>query len=529
MSQRAVRGFVLGVLCALPFAVGAAFAAGTPRPTGLTPAEIDALVTRSMRTFDVPGVAVGIVRDGRLIFAKGYGVRTQGGHEPVDADTIFAIGSNTKAFTTAALALLVDEGKLRWDDKVTDILPDFQLHDPWVTREFTVRDLLTHRSGLGLGAGDLLFVPSTDFSRKEVIHALRFLKPQTSFRSEFAYDNLLYMVAGELIPPLTGLSWERFVETRLLAPLGMTGCAAGAAGVPADHLASPHAVVDGVVTVVKPLDVSVAAPAGAIHCSVAGMARWMNLQLAEGKLPDGHALFSADRSHEMWTPQTLLPVSRRAEALTHTHFSTYALGWGIEDFDGYRHISHNGGVSGMVTHVSLLPELGLGVVVLTNQESPGPIVAIPNAILESYASTERHDWVTLIAEQLKAVAEHFRAEDAARAPPAANVTLSPADRAAFAGTYADAWRGVATVSEADGTLRLVFSRTDGLRGPLQAVGPDLFIVHWEDRSAHADAYVRFSRDYAGRPTGFTMQAVSDETDFSYDFQDLDFHRTPATP
>jgi len=528
-----LKDLVLGVVgIGLAIAACTAGAATATAPKPMTPAQIDVLVNQAMQAFHVPGISVGIVKDGKLIFARGYGVRTVGSNDPVDADTVFAIGSNTKAFTTAALSILVDEGKLHWEDKVIDLLPGFQLMDPWVTREFTVRDLLTHRSGLGLGAGDLMFVPETDFSRAEVIHALRYLKPVTSFRSEFAYDNLLYMVAGELIPAVTGQSWEHFVDTRLIGPLGMTGCASGPEALPASvKLASPHSLIDGVVRTVKPLDLKVAAPAGAIHCNISGMARWVSTQLAGGKMPDGGQLFSAARHEEMWTPQTLIPIGGPRAAMTRTHFEAYALGWGLNDFYGYERVSHNGGVLGMVTHVSLMPELGLGVVVLTNQEDPGPLMTIADQILESYATSERHDWVALTKAYLDQAAASLLASEAQQTPKVAEVQPDAATRATYVGAYADAWRGVATVSESDGALRLTFSRTKGLTGKMVAVGPELFIVNWDDRALHADAYVRFRRDYAGAPESFTMHAVSATTDFSFDFHDLDFHRVkePATP
>ena len=232
---------------------------------------------------------------------------------------------------------------------------------------------------------------------------------------------------------------------------------------------------------------------------------------------------SAERQQEMWTPYTLIPVGGARAAMTHTHFQTYGLGWGLQDYFGYRRISHNGGVLGMVTHVSMVPELGLGVVVLTNQEDPGPLVTIADQILESYATTERHDWITLVKQQMDAGAAALeKAESEGTPKPIAQPDA--AARAAFAGRYADAWRGEASVSDANGALRLVFSRTDGLKGNMEQVGSDLFIVHWDDRSLHADAYVRFRRDYAGAPDAFTMKAVSAQTDFSFDFHDLDFHR-----
>ncbi|MFM7784130.1 MAG: serine hydrolase domain-containing protein, partial [Gammaproteobacteria bacterium] len=201
--SRRVLHALLGVVA---FTVSAAASSATPA-RGLTPAQIDRLVERTMAAYPIPGIAVGVVAGGELVYAKGFGVRARSGAERVDADTLFGIGSNTKAFTAAALALLVDEGKLTWDDRVIDHLPDFRMWDPWVTREFTIRDLLTHRSGLNMGAGDLMFVPKTDFTRAEIIRALRHLKPVSSFRSEFAYDNLLYAVAGEIVPAVNGKSW----------------------------------------------------------------------------------------------------------------------------------------------------------------------------------------------------------------------------------------------------------------------------------------------------------------------------------
>src|SRR5882757_1508130 len=212
-------------------------------------ADIDRLATRTLKEFSVPGLAVGIVKDGKVVLAKGYGVREQGETAAVDANTVFAIGSNTKAFTTAALAILVDEGKIHWDDRVIDYLPDFRMWDPYVTREFRIRDLLSHRSGLGTGAGDLMFVTTTDFTRNDLLHALRYLKPVSSFRSRFAYDNLLYVIAGQLIPVVTGQTWEDFVTARILKPLHMDDCAVVDTRL-ADrsNMAAPHVIVDGKVT-----------------------------------------------------------------------------------------------------------------------------------------------------------------------------------------------------------------------------------------------------------------------------------------
>jgi CubicO group peptidase (beta-lactamase class C family) len=488
----------------------------------LSPAEIDRLVSRTMAAFSVPGVAVGIVKDGKLVFAKGYGVRELAHPERVDADTRFAIGSNTKAFTTAALAILVDEGKLHWDGRVIDYLPDFRMADPYVTREFTVRDLLTHRSGLGLGAGDLLFVTNTDFTRQDVVRALRHLKPVTSFRSQFAYDNLLYVVAGEVIVVASGKSWEDFVSTRLLQPLGMADCAVSVERLrDKTNIAAPHSLVEGKLTTVAPLGLALVAPAGAIQCSINGMAKWVNAQLAHGKAADGTTVFSAAQSEEMWTPQTILPSRGKEAELTRAHFAAYGLGWGLQDFDGYKRVSHNGGVPGMVTHVSMIPELNLGVVVLTNQQEDLALTVIASQILEAYAGAPSHDWVALASAANAKRAEAISKADQAIAPSAAVTSF---DLGPYAGRFADPWRGGADITRDGKGLRLTFSHTKDLSGALVPLTPSVFVVHWDDRSLNADAYLRFNTELNGKVVGFTMQPVSASTDFSFDFQDLEFSR-----
>ena len=309
------------VACAVCLWCGPA-AAATPAtlPAGAQPADIDRLAARIQQQFHVPGMAVAIVRDDQVVLAKGYGVREIGKPAAVDAATLFGIGSNTKAFTVAALAILVDEGKLSWDDKVIDRLPGFRLADPYVTRELTVRDLLTHRSGLGMGSGDLMLFPASDFTRAEIIHNLRYLTPASSFRSKFAYDNLLYIVAGELIPAVTGESWEHFVQTRILDRIG-GGCVATLGMVGANrNVANPHVVIDGKLTAVAPDPSTAYDPAGSIQCSANGMAAWARVQLSGGVLPDGSRLFSEARHTEMWTPQMVVSPLSDSAVMTRTRF-----------------------------------------------------------------------------------------------------------------------------------------------------------------------------------------------------------------
>ncbi|HEY0597883.1 serine hydrolase [Sphingopyxis sp.] len=492
---------------------------------GIAAGRIDATVSRAMAAFDVPGMAVAIVKDGKLVHAKGYGVREAGKAEPVTPDTIFQIGSNTKAFTAAALAILVDEGKLKWDDRVIDHLPDFRMYDPYVTREFTIRDLLTHRSGLGPGAGDLMFVPATDMSRTEIMRGLRHLRPVSSFRSQYDYDNLLYVVAGEVVASASGRSWEDFIETRIMAPLGMTRCTASLGRVrDRSDVASPHVVIDGKAKPVAAVNMDVIGSAGTINCSLADMTRWLSTQLGEGRGPGGLRLFSPERSAEMWTMNVVTPPSPALDGLLRTHFSGYALGWGVSDSFGFKRVAHTGGVIGTVTSVAMIPELKLGVLVFTNQESGAAMQAVSNQILDAYIGAPQRDWVEIAsayAAGKAAEADATEKDVAARLAAAAAPTL-PLD--AYAGTFRDPWRGDAVVRREGGRLILKISRTASLEAELQPYSGNIFVARWVDRSINADAFVRFEQGFDGSVSGMKLQAISPATDFSFDFQDLAFER-----
>ena len=526
-------GTVLALWGLLSCALGATLAMpalgrspdGPLLPPGARPLDLDRLAARVQQTFDVPGMAVAIVKDGKVLFAKGYGVRAAGKPEAVDAGTLFGIGSNTKAFTVAALAMLVDEGKLSWDDKVIDRLPGFRLYDPYVTRELTVRDLLTHRSGLGLGSGDLMLFPASDFTRSEVIHNLRYLPPASSFRSKYAYDNLLYIAAGELIPAITGVSWETFVQTRILDRIG-GGCVATLSMASANpDVAQPHVVVDGHITAVAPDRSTAYDPAGSIQCSANGMAAWARAQLADGRLPDGRRLFTADRHREMWTPQTIVPVSADAADTTRTHFRDYGLGWFIEDYQGALRVTHTGGLIGMVSYVSLLPEQHLGVIVLTNQQSGAAMSAMTQTLLDRFVGGGSRDWVAYwLAKTAEQTAKGAAADRAAEAAVDAAGGKAAFPLQDYVGVYHDRWRGDATVERQGDRLRLVFSRTSDMRGDMRPMKGNVFAVRWDDRALKADALVNFRTDFSGAVSGMTLSPLSPTTDFSFDYQDLDFAR-----
>jgi CubicO group peptidase (beta-lactamase class C family) len=489
---------------------------------------VDRVAESARKEFDVPGIAVAIVKDGNVVLTKGYGVRKMGDPVPVTPQTLFRIASNTKAFTAAALATLVDDKRIRWDDPVIQHMPAFQMYDPYVTREMTIRDLLTHRSGMGLGAGDLMFFPPSDLSREEIIRRLRFIKPATSFRSAYAYDNLLYLVAGQIIPAVTGKSWDDFVRDRIFAPVGMTNSFTTMdAWLSAKDVATPHSKLSGKLETLPQEDVDNTAPAGSIASCVADLAKWMNLQLAGGTAGKTK-IFSADRGREMWSPQTILPIGEpgkddpAAFAQIRPNFSAYGLGWSLRDYRGKKLVAHNGGLSGFVSRTALIPEIKLGVVVLTNQEEDGAFSSIVNTVLDHYLGAPEVDWVaaySAAAKKTRAEGEETvkKASGARRTETHPSLAL-----ASYAGRYRDAWYGDVRIEEDHGKLYIFFTHSPDLAGELEHWQYDTFVARWQKRSMNADAYVTFTLSPDGKIDEMRMKAVSPLTDFSFDFQDLLF-------
>jgi len=487
------------------------------------PADLDSYVANSMRTFEVPGMAVAIVKDGKIVLAKGYGVRKLGDPTPADERTMFGIGSNTKAFTTAALATLVDAGKLSWDDPVYQRLPGFVMYDPYVSHEMTIRDLLTHRSGMGLGEGDLLFWPQSTYTREEIIYKLRFMKPASSFRSRFAYDNLLYMTAGQIIPAVTGVSWDDYIRQHIFAALDMSHSnVSNAAFKPGDDYAFPHSRVDGKLQVIRFEVLDNAGPAGSINSCAADMAKWVQLQLNRGKFVDHDGrLFSEQQSKEMWSPQTILPIGDPPSPLTglKANFADYAFGWGLRDYHGRKLVGHTGGVAGFVSRVMLVPEENLGVVVLTNAEEGGAFDSILYHVLDHYFGLPPTDWIAAFKSvrdtQEKDAAEVMKKAEGTRA--ADSKPSLPLEK--YAGNYTDAWYGPIAIRGENGTLVITFAHTPSMIGDLQHWQYDTFKAHWRDRTIE-DAFVTFSLKPDGSIDSARMAAVSPLADFSFDYQDL---------
>jgi CubicO group peptidase (beta-lactamase class C family) len=530
LRSGALRSFVLGALTLgallLPHQAPAA-----------PPAGLDQHIETLRKQLGVPGMAVTIVENDSVIFAKGFGVRALGKPDKVDADTLFQTGSTGKAFTVAALGILVDQGKLSWDDKVTDRLPGFQMYDPWVTREMTIRDLLVHRSGLGLGEGDLLFVPRTNLTRAESVRRLRYLKPATSFRSGFAYDNVLYMVAGQLIEAVTGETWEKYVAEHVLKPAGMLHSTTGEESrLATEDRAQPHARMNGGLRGAGDQELldehdglgRTAAPAGGMAVSSNDMARWLLIQLHDGELP-GHSgrLFSEAAHKEMWNPLVPQPIHARSEPLKLTvpTFSDYALGWEIEDYRGTKIVWHGGAVFGFLTTVVLIPEKHVGFAIEINSEDRAMLLGLMYELLDHYLGLPRTDWTARFnTDWQHQVAEAVKAQSQQTAKPAAVGPSLPLER--YTGVYHDPWYGNIEIGMADGHLTIDFKSTPRMSGPLEHWQYDSFRTQLTDKSIEP-AYVIFNLDADGRIERITLKPVSPLADFSYDYQDLEFKPASA--
>lgn len=504
-------------------------------PTGAAPpADLDEHAGRAMRTFEVPGMAVAIV-EGDQTFSKGYGVRRFGKAGRVDEHSLFSLASNTKAFTAAAAAILVREGKLDWDDPVIDWLPGFRMYDPWVTRELTLRDVLAHRSGLGETTGELLYFPATDFSRSEILHRVRYLKPATSLRSQFAYSNIGFVVAGEVVASAAGQSWESFVQQRLFNPLGMRDSVVSfkdlkERGLTKANFAWPHVRIGGPsrwqgdVRPVDPIadDDNVAA-AGAIYASAADMTRWMRLQLDQGLVrSSGKRLYGVREAKEMWTPQIMIPgeTATGPLALTVPSEESYALGWRVKDYRGHKIIAHSGSSVGTKVAAAFLPERKIGVWVMVNSDDGGARWATFYHLLDHYLGLPPVDWVANYREVADTmIAKALQSQKAAAIP-----TTEPGRPAVdYVGTYCDPAYGTITVDQVEGAARLRFDRTPGMISRLRHVRLDSFRTDFP-KKWFEDAYVNFARNADGSIREVNLRSVYGEQS---NYSDLDFRPLTA--
>jgi CubicO group peptidase (beta-lactamase class C family) len=518
--------------------MGAALLLAAQLAGAAPPAGLDAHVEKLLQAFDAPGFALAVVEDGETVHARGYGVRRLGEKARADAHTLFPIGSCTKAFVSAALAILVDEGKLAWDDRVIDRLPGFRMHDPFATAEMTVRDLLVHNSGLALGAGDLLWLGGSDYTRKELVARLRHIRPARSFRSGYAYDNVLYVVAGQLVEEISGMSWEDFTARRILAPLGMKDTVVPTAdALRVRNRAALHARISGELRGLGPqsvlpdrssaTDAANVAPAGSIHSSAADMAKWMKVQLARGALPGGKRLYSEKQATEMWTGVTIEPPDRYPAVLDarKPQFNLYALGWSVEDYRGHKVVTHTGGVFGGAAIVMLLPEKNVGIAAMVNSEDGATRRAIVYHLLDHYLGLPPQDWIGMYQAALEQIyAGGLKALRQLPPEPGSGPGPSlPLEK--YAGKYRDEWYGTATIRHDGNALHLQFDRTPALRSVLEHVRHDTFRTRFADRNLE-DAYLTFALKPDGAIDQVRLKAVSPLADFSFNYHDLLFRPEP---
>lgn len=487
--------------------------------------KLDELIQNTLKTFDVPGISVGIIKDGKMVYAKGFGVSSLTTKQKMDENTLVGIASNSKGFTATALAILADEGKLNFDDKVTKFIPEFQMYDAYVSQEVTIKDLITHRAGLGLGQGDLMFFPEGgSLTVNDIIHNVRYLKPKNSFRSTLDYNNIMFIVAGEVIHRVSGLSWAEFIEQKILKPVGMTssfGSYSRAKAAKVSNIIDAHAPVDGKVIQVPHDWNETANAAGGILSNIKDMTIWAEFLMNGFTTKDGKKLVSDKQIQQLWNLQISTPVALKNSY--DSNFGGYGLGWFLTDVKGHKQIYHTGGLIGTVTQFTLIPDMKLGIVVLTNQQSGAAFSTITNTVKDSYLGIADRNWLKTYGERMEKMNAGFEKE---KKEVFAKSELFPKDKMLqpkpeqFTGTYKDDWFGEVMISQEGKTYRIFCKNSPRLKGELLPFSNNTFIAKWDDRSYDADAFVIFNYDENGKAQSAKIKPISDVTDFSFDFDDL---------
>jgi CubicO group peptidase (beta-lactamase class C family) len=534
LSRRQALSSVAGL--GVASAPGLAWARDAAADNAALAEAVDAYVKRAMAAFpDQPAVSIGLVKDGQTLLTRGYGVRRQGHAERADEHTLFAIASNTKSVTAAALAILVDEGRVKWDEPVRTYLPDFALSDPYIGEHITVRDTLSHRAGFGLGAGDLLFWPNSDRTREEVVRQAAFVPIGDGFRAKYHYCNLMFVVAGAVLEKVSGQSWEAFVQARILDRIGMTETVPLARLADPAKSALPHARVGPPLRTYGPMvqiadsiaevwNWDSAAAAGGICTNPADWTKWLKVRLALGLLPDGTRLFSEAAAREMWRPNIIVSGSEGPTAAMpgRAIASTYAMGYQVQDYRGERYISHGGGSPGGISATVLIPGRNLAFSVFTNAEESFLLTALRSGIADISMGKADFDWIAdsrRLAEEAEpkavAAAAGIDAKQAAGTQPSL-----PLD--AYAGTWRDPWYGDILIERKGAGLWLSFAHTPTLKGRLEPYDGETFRTRFIDKREE-DLLITFAIT-ADDQAAATMKALSPDADFSYDYQDLKLTR-----
>lgn len=521
------------LLLVIVLAVGAAACAERPADADSyadqSKATFDAIFDDVMTRYQLPGLAVGVIENGKVIYTRTAGELVAGSNQPVTPDTLFKIASNSKAMTTGVLARLVDAGKLRWEDPVIRYLPQFQMSDPWITREMQVRDLLIHNSGLREGAGDLMLWPEPNlFTRADIIAGLAHLKPVHSFRSRYDYDNLMYVVAGEVAAAAAGISYEELVRRELFGPLQMTRCQVGEwHRDEVGNVAQAHMRKDDRNVLIRSdgelIPAITSAAAGGIRCSLNDMLKWMRMWLdPDLKSGRGEPWLTAAQRDILWTAQMLMPLSQRQRKWDGSRFNAYGYGWRLSDVDGVQRVAHTGTLSGMYSAVTLLPEKKTGFVFMINGEGADARAVLNEVLVKHFTAPGKASVAyyadDLAKEQQQDPAQNKAPDTSSRQPAA------PAALKKWLGTYRDPWFGEVSICENDGRMRFSSAKSPQLAGDVMQVGERL-LVDWYDESADAEPWLEFARPgKKGEATTLTMAKVDPDADFSNDYEDLFFTR-----
>ena len=465
---------------------------------------LDDYISRTMVDWQIPGLAIAVVRNDSVIHARGFGVRELGKPDAVDENTLFAIASTTKAMTAAALAMLVDDDKVDWDDRVSEHLPTYQLSDPYRTYELTVRDLLTHRGGIS--RSDNLWI-AAPFDRNEVLRRARYLPVVDGFRQNYSYHNVMYIAAGEVVGNASGMGWDDFLSQRLFTPLGMTRSTTRSAVVDSrDNVTASHTMVNGRPAAVGRRNYDNIGGAGAVFSSVHDMAQWIRLHLNEGRY-EGRQIISPRNMRELHAPQIVIPMDTTTERMfPGTNLRAYALGWQVQDYYGHKLVHHSGSINYTRTHVGMVPDEDIGVVIIANLSTSGLQQALMYRVIDALLGLPARDWS---AEYLES-AERSSARSAASAREVENSrardTRPSLANSGYTGSYESDLYGTLRISEENG--RLVLSYAPDYVADLEHWHHDTFRGSWR-RAGFGRAFVSFSLDRRGRATSVELEGFGE--------------------